>query len=90
MKNLLKYAGVAAIWFSALLVSGCKNGPFESTGYDQCMRAKLFKECMAMLPAGPRETRYNDWDEVVSECGSQALYQSLRLTKHIKSECQGN
>jgi hypothetical protein len=90
MKKLINFANVAAIVLISLLVAGCENGPLERSGYDQCMRAKLFKECMAILPTGPSETKYNDWDEVVSGCGSQALYQSLRLTKHIKSECRGN
>jgi hypothetical protein len=27
---------------------------------------------MRSLPAGPQAAKYNDWSEVVSECGTQA------------------
>lgn len=56
---------------------------------DQCLRPILFDKCMKALPAGPLATKYNDWDEVVSECGRQAYYQSIRNRKFITAECQG-
>jgi hypothetical protein len=40
------------------------------------LRISLFEKCMKLLPAGPSETKYNDWDEVVSECGTQSYYMS--------------
>jgi hypothetical protein len=55
---------------------------------DQCMRPKLFEQCMKLLPAGPVATQYNDWDEVVSECGRQAYYQSVRKREFVKPECR--
>jgi hypothetical protein len=56
---------------------------------DQCLRAQVFEKCMRVLPAGPVATQYNDWDEVVSECGRQSYYQSIRNREFIKPECQG-
>lgn len=64
---------------------GCEAGIHIA---DQCLRAELFKSCMAALPAGPLATKYNDWDEVVSECGSQSYYQSQRQIKFVKPECR--
>lgn len=55
---------------------------------DQCIRAELFKSCLAALPAGPQATKYNDWDEVVSACESAAYFQSLRKRETIKAECK--
>lgn len=75
-----------AILIAAVLLAGCSDAP--SDGPDQCLRAELFKACMAILPAGPLATKYNDWNEVVSECGNAAYYQSKRLTIHIKPECR--
>lgn len=56
---------------------------------DQCMRVKLFENCMKSLPAGPVATAYNDWDEVVSECNRISFYSSMRNREFIKPECQG-
>lgn len=71
-------------------LTACDNTPdvVKSRGTDQCMRAELFKSCMASLPAGPVATDYNDWQEVVDECGTQAYYQSIRFVEFIKPECR--
>ena len=76
----------AAFAMSLLLLAGC--GEYATPEPDQCLRAELFKSCMASLPAGPQATKYNDWDEVVSACGSQAYYQSLRRPANIAKECK--
>jgi hypothetical protein len=55
---------------------------------DQCMRVELFSRCLAAAPAGPQTTTYNDWAEVISQCRSEAYYQSLRMRAHIKPECR--
>ncbi len=39
---------------------------------DEKARQELFFKCMEKLPAGPVATQYNDWSEVVEECGNQA------------------
>jgi hypothetical protein len=44
---------------------------------NQKERQRIFKECMAALPAGPQSTHYNDWSEVVDSCGDAAYWQSL-------------
>ncbi len=80
---------IAVVAVVVLWVAGCdKAGSFEPTDSDQCMRAKLFKECLAALPAGPAKTHYSDWDDVVDSCESAAYYQSLRGRTHIKPECR--
>lgn len=60
-------------------LSGCDGPVNPSPRYepDQAKRIELFKMCMAALPAGPVSTKYNDWDEVVSACGSEAYYMSM-------------
>ena len=55
---------------------------------DQCIKERLFKECMASLPVGPTHTQYNDWDEVVDSCRHQAYYGSIRKYKLIPMECR--
>lgn len=71
-----------------LLVCSCTFD--DSDEPDQCLRQKLFVDCLSVLPAGPTATVYNDWAEVVSECGSKAYYHSLRAKAHIKPECRAN
>lgn len=75
----------AAILLVGALLSGCDEDPQQA---DQCMRTKLFESCMRSLPAGPVSTQYNDWAEVINECGSVAYYQSLRRESQIKLECR--
>ena len=87
MKRLTRYAGLIA--GASLLTAGlggCTNEDPQKP--DQCMRREIFMQCMAALPAGPKATMYNDWDEVVGQCDSVAHYQSLRRESPIKPECQ--
>lgn len=79
---VLAVVGLLAAMF---LVTGCSDNPQMA---DQCMRREIFQQCMKALPAGPKATMYNDWDEVVSQCDSVAHYQSLRRKSQIKPECQ--
>lgn len=39
---------------------------------DNTVREKLFFRCLSQLPKGPQSVHYNDWAEVVEECGTQA------------------
>jgi len=55
---------------------------------DQCKREELFFKCMQMVPKGPDSTKYNDWDEVVAECGQQVYYLAHRPLEQVKPECQ--
>lgn len=71
----------------ALGIAGCDD-TLPSTAADQCLRHKLFLECLAAVPAGPTKAEYNDWAEIVSECSSHAYYASLRRAALIKPECR--
>lgn len=73
-----------------LLVACSKDDkPFiDERVANQCLRREIFNECMKILPAGPLATKYNDWDEVVGECGSQAYYLSIRNKSTIPPECR--
>lgn len=62
----------------------------RTEAYDQCVRAELFQACLAAVPAGPQATKYNDWDELVSECGEQARVMSFRPIKAIKEGCRAD
>lgn len=73
----------AASLLTAVLAGGCT----EIAGPDQCLRREIFQQCMKALPAGPQATKYNDWDEVVSQCESAAYYQSLKKKTQITAEC---
>ncbi len=66
-----------AFIIAALVLTGCDA--YKQTLPDQALRRQIFTDCLKNLPAGPDQTRYNDWAEVVNECGSQAYYQSLKL-----------
>lgn len=68
---------------------GCGDGGVTDMPFtDQCLRAKLFKECLAAVPKGPESTVYNDWAEVVDECARAATYQSYRRVSQIPMECR--
>lgn len=66
------------------------SDPGEVVITDQCLRRELFNECMKALPAGPVATKYNDWDEVVSQCGREAYYMAKRKRAIVKPECEGS
>lgn len=86
-------ARVACALLLVAALAGCgkaKEAMEASTIADQCLRVELFHRCLAALPAGPQAAKYNDWDEVVSECGSQAFYQSLRRREFVKPECRAD
>lgn len=74
----------------ALTLTACGDATYKPSapGPDQCLRAELFQSCLKSVPAGPNETKYNDWNEVVRECQYASYYQSLRKLSAIKQECQ--
>lgn len=64
-----------------VLLAGCYQPPPDPNigcKYDQDIRRDIFMECLRVVPQGPAATKYNDWSEVVDECGEQAKYMSLR------------
>lgn len=77
----------ALFWAAMLSLVFLSVGCTETTGTDQCLRREIFMQCMKSLPAGPVETKYNDWDEVVAECATVSYYQSLRVKSQITAQC---
>ena len=83
----------------AFTLTACGKHSSDTTAYasdpgdvivtNACMQRELFNECMKLLPAGPQATKYNDWDEVVSECRIGARYMSKRARKFVSPECEG-
>lgn len=56
---------------AALMLAGCEP-PEQSWYTDQTVRREVFMQCLEKAPAGPQITKYNDWAEVIDECGTQA------------------
>lgn len=81
-----------ALLFSVLVLTACGDKPvYESKNVvDQCLRNKLFEQCLKVVPAGPLATKYNDWDEVIETCGVEAYRQSLRHREFVKPECKAD
>lgn len=78
MKHL--YFLVATVWI-VMLVGCTKPAKWHE---DQDLREQLFFKCLEALPAGPQSTKYNDWDEVVNECGQQAYFLSRRCVENCQ------
>ena len=76
------------IVFFGIIISIIYTAEKSSPKPDQCLREKLFFQCLEKIPEGPRSTHYNDWSEVVDKCGSQAYYLSLKNQSEIKGECR--
>lgn len=58
-----------------LLLAGCEN-PGPRFRINNELYAKNFQECLKLVPQGPVQTKYNDWNEVVKACDSAAWSQS--------------
>jgi hypothetical protein len=75
--------------FTYSLLTACAQPTPDSSArcqYDQDVRRDIFMECLRVVPQGPVATRYNDWSEVVKECGSQAEYISLRGCSNTRAK----
>ena len=68
------------IIFIALFSAGCEMPVHEVWVTNQELRTEIFFKCMESLPAGPKKTKYNDWDEVIAECRNAAYALSRRVT----------
>lgn len=79
---------ISSIFAGIIAVSGgCTEAPKTQVKADQCLRVELFQQCMQAIPAGPKVTHENDWEEVIEACESAAYYQSLRTISSIVPEC---
>jgi hypothetical protein len=63
---------------------GCFNN--DKDYYDQDKREELFFECLKNIPKGPDDVKYNDWSEVVKECGDQSREISYVSKKFIRND----
>jgi len=62
---------------AVVLLAACDGPKYAQYEVDQKERQRIFKECMAALPAGPTQVgTSNDWDEVVEACDSAAADQA--------------
>lgn len=70
-------------WFvlsiSLLILTGCQEGEWR---VNQELRAKLFQQCLQLVPKGPDNTKYNDWAEVIGECEDAAYFQSQYFVRY--------
>lgn len=74
-----------------IVLAGCDVKTAEpETVLDQCLRAEIFKQCLAQVPKGPVSTVENPWHKVVEECESAAYHQSWRKTAAVKLECRSH
>lgn len=62
--------------------------PAPRWGNDQCLRAELFKSCMASVPKGPDITYENPWHKVIDSCAAAAYSQSWRELKNVSPNCK--
>lgn len=58
-----------------LVLAGCDVPKPPQPNQD--IRERIFFQCLAAIQKGPEQTKYNDWQEVVNECGHQAYYMSF-------------
>jgi len=76
MKNLKRSTFALSILIALLTVSGCTPVSDDVIQARKDLKIELFEKCMRLLPDGPQTTKYNDWAEVVEECGRQAYNMS--------------
>lgn len=83
-----------ALLLCAVLLAGCEYKTAQEVKesrqtVDQCLRREVFNQCLVSVPKGPEVAgKYNDWDEVVSECATSAYRISIRLREQVKPECR--
>lgn len=74
----------ASVAIALLLLAACGAGPDDSpdaVAMRGVLRMELNQYCLAHMPAGPRQTSYNDWDEAIEACYQTAFYQSNSCPK---------
>lgn len=76
MKNYKKLVIALSILIALLTVAGCTPVSDDVIQERKTLRIELFEKCMQLLPDDPQTTKYNDWAEVIEECGTQAYYMS--------------
>lgn len=87
-------ARLIIVLLATICIAGCgpDQRPDDET-YDQCLRAKLFHECLEQVKNSgttPSSLHLDDssWDSVVDSCGGIAAAQSVRRADRVAPECQ--
>ena len=79
------------ILLSIIVISLCTLMGFGIYACDQSMPVHrtdykaaedLFLKRLETLPAGPVETKYNDWDEIIYECRQTSLILANKCVKN--------
>ncbi len=78
----------AALLLVVVLLSACDEQPADGSALDQCLRATLFRQCLAEVPRGPTVTGENPWHKVVEECEGASRYMAYRQRSMVKPECR--
>lgn len=70
------------------ILAGCDAPPMDAPKYryDAEVRKEMFFKCLQSVPSGPSQTKYNDWDEVVSECGTQSYFLARKCFENCNGE----
>lgn len=76
--------------FIGVALLGCDRESVVKTEADQCIRARIFKECMDSIPKTPVVTHENNTAiaNIVKQCDTTAYYQSLRKSSSILPACK--
>lgn len=69
--NKTKRMAIIGAFMLTAVLAGC-DVVAEYGVTDKKAQQELFFKCMEKLPVGPVASHYNDWSEVVNECGTQA------------------
>ena len=66
------------------VLAGCGQPEYGVTS--KAVEQELFFRCLAALPAGPVESHYNDWAEVIAECGARARTLAWGCTANCREQ----
>jgi hypothetical protein len=75
----MKTSKIILFGLAICALSGCGYPHYES---DNQEKQAFFFKCLQELPAGPETTKYNDWNEIVSECAQQAAWMTQKCVKN--------
>ena len=72
------------ILIAVLLLTGCDE--IRPITNDQCLRAKLFTQCLTAVPSD--RTEVGNWNDAVGACDAISYRQSVRQADVIPRGCR--